>query len=365
MEEVCRSSCYLEISRADLRANAAAVAEYVGVPVIGVVKCDGYGVSGPEAAAAWVSAGVTTLAVSDPAEAFSLRRAGFADEDILLLAPVGDGALCDALIAEGVILTVSGPDCARFYAARAKEDSVRVHVAVDTGMGRFGCRWTDIDGLLEIYRTPGLAFEGIFSHFAASFEAGNTRTAQQLRRFTQVTDALAAQGIAVGTRHIANSCAALRFPETRLDAVRVGSAFLGRLPFQDRWGFERVGSLSASVREVRSLAAGATVGYGAHYIARRKTRIAVVGAGYSHGFGVERTSRSGGGLRAALRVLRLGRREPELLAVSGARRFPVLGSVGMCDTVLDVTGAEIRVGDRVELPVNPMFVSPEVQRCYI
>ena len=91
----------------------------------------------------------------------------------------------------------------------------------------------------------------------------------------------------------------------------------------------------------------------------------MVGAGYSHGFGVERTSRSGGGLRAALRVLRLGRREPELLAVSGAHRFPVLGSVGMCDTVLDVTGAEIRVGDRVELPVNPMFVSPEVQRCYI
>ncbi len=84
------------------------------------------------------------------------------------------------------------------------------------------------------------------------------------------------------------------------------------------------------------------MGYGAHYIARRKTRIAVVGAGYSHGFGVERTSRSGGGLRAALRVLRLGRGEPELLAVSGTRRFPVLGSVGMCDTVLDVTGAEIR-----------------------
>ena len=90
------SSCYLEISREDLAFNAKTITEYVDVPVIGVVKCDGYGVSGPEAARAWVSAGVTMLAVSDPAEAFALREAGFAEEDILLLAPVGDPELRDA-----------------------------------------------------------------------------------------------------------------------------------------------------------------------------------------------------------------------------------------------------------------------------
>lgn len=129
------SSCYLEISRADLAHNARAVCDYVNVPVIGVVKCDGYGVSGPEAAAAWVSAGVTTLAVSDPAEALALRCAGFTDLDILLLAPVADGELLDALLDAGVILTVSGPACARFYAQRQGERPARVHVAVDTGHG--------------------------------------------------------------------------------------------------------------------------------------------------------------------------------------------------------------------------------------
>ena len=77
MDKLPLSSCYLEISREDLAFNAKAITEYVGVPVIGVVKCDGYGVSGPEAARAWVSAGVTTLAVSDPAEAFALRDAAF------------------------------------------------------------------------------------------------------------------------------------------------------------------------------------------------------------------------------------------------------------------------------------------------
>ncbi len=88
MREEQLSSCYLEISREDLRANAQAVCGYVDVPVIGVVKCDGYSVSGAAAATAWVSAGVGTLAVSDPAEALALREAGFTGQDILLLAGV-------------------------------------------------------------------------------------------------------------------------------------------------------------------------------------------------------------------------------------------------------------------------------------
>ena len=359
MEEVCRSSCYLEISRADLRANAAAVAEYVGVPVIGVVKCDGYGVSGPEAAAAWVSAGVTTLAVSDPAEAFALRRAGFADEDILLLAPVGDGALCDALIAEGVILTVSGPDCARFYAARAKEDSVRVHVAVDTGMGRFGCRWTDIDGLLEIYRTPGLAFEGIFSHFAASFEAGNARTAQQLRRFTQVTDALAAQGIAVGTRHIANSCAALRFPETRLDAVRVGSALVGRLPVPVPVELVKVGVFKAGVVDRRTLRKGDTTGYASICRLKRDTDAAIVAIGRHNGFGlVKRPERLRplDLLRAVKQALDLYRHPP--VVYYGGKALPVVGRIGTQYTLVDAAGTDLRPGSTVTAQVDMLFPNP-------
>ena len=165
------SSCYLEISRADLAHNARAVCDYVNVPVIGVVKCDGYGVSGPEAAAAWVSAGVTTLAVSDPAEALALRCAGFTDLDILLLAPVADGELLDALLDAGVILTVSGPACARFYAQRQGERPARVHVAVDTGMGRLGIYWGDGDNsaaaqaLIRLCELPGLEVEGMFTHF--------------------------------------------------------------------------------------------------------------------------------------------------------------------------------------------------------
>lgn len=360
--------CELTIQERALNHNIRLVRREAGnAKLIGVVKGNGYGLGLAELAGRLVDGGVRTLAVSELSDALKLRCYGIPAE-IMLLTPLYDPMdLKDALLSRVTLCidTKAGAAAAERM-ARSLDVGGNVQLCIDTGFGRYGLPWDDPQKVWETARSlERLRLTGTYSHLSRGADESGEESLRQYRRLTGLCEQLKAAGVEPGLRHLADSSGLLNTPEICLDAVRVGSAFLGRLPFQDRWGFERVGSLSASVREVRSLAAGATVGYGAHYIARRKTRIAVVGAGYSHGFGVERTSRSGGGLRAALRVLRLGRREPELLAVSGARRFPVLGSVGMCDTVLDVTGAEIRVGDRVELPVNPMFVSPEVQRCYI
>lgn len=359
MPEEHLSSCYLEISRDDLRANAKAVADYVGVPVIGVVKCDGYGVSGPEAAAAWVSAGVTTLAVSDPAEAFALRQAGFTEQDILLLAPVGDPELLDALISAGVILTVSGPACARFYAQRRGERTVRAHVAVDTGMGRFGTRWTDTDELLEVYRTEGICFEGIFSHFAVSFEAGSEKTMKQLERFLSAVSALEGQGIDVGTRHIANSCAALRFPETRLDAVRVGSALVGRLPVSVPVELKKVGVFKAGVVDRRVLRKGDTTGYASVCTMKSDTEVAVVAIGRHNGFGlVKRPDRLRplDLLRAVKQVLDLYRRRP--VVRYGDKPLKVIGRIGTQYTLVETGGTDIAPGSVVTAEVDMLFPNP-------
>lgn len=358
MADEAQSSCYLEISRADLRANAAAVVQAVGVPVIGVVKCDGYGVSGSEAAQAWVSAGVTTLAVSDPAEAFSLRRAGFT-QDILLLAPVADTPLLDALIEADIILTVSGPDCARRYAACANERPVRVHVAVDTGMGRFGSRWTDLAALRAVYEVPGLTFEGIFSHFSASFEQGSTRTTEQLHRFESAVSALRADGIEVGTRHIANSCAALRFPEARLDAVRVGSALVGRLPASVPVELKRVGQFKASVVDRRTLLKGDTTGYASICRLKRDTDAAIIAIGRHNGFGlIKRPERLRplDLLRSIKQVLRLYRHSPTVLYNGTA--LPVIGRIGTQYTLVDAAGTDIRPGCVVTAEVDMLFPNP-------
>ena len=350
---------YLEISREDLAFNARAITAAMDVPVIGVVKCDGYGVSSPEAARAWVSAGVTMLAVSDPAEAFALRDHGFTDQDILLLAPVGDPELVDALIGAGIILTVSGPACAKLYASRGGENPVRAHVAVDTGMGRFGCRWDDIENLLAVYRTPGLSCEGIFSHFSASFEAKNTQTALQLGRFLDAISALGAKGVNVGMRHMANSCAALRFPETRLDAVRVGSALVGRLPVPVPVSLRNVGVFKTQVVDRRVLKKGDTTGYASICKMKEDTDVAVVAIGRHNGFGlVKRPERLRplDLLRAVKQALDLYRHPPAVKY--GDKILPVVGRIGTQYTLVRAAGTDLRPGSVVNAQVDMLFPNP-------
>jgi len=358
------ATSYLEISRGDLAFNAKAVTEAIPVPVIGVVKCDGYGVSVPEAAAAWVSAGVTTLAVSDPAEAFLLRESGFEAQDILLLAPVASVELLDALLDAGIILTVSGAACARFYAEHKGERTARVHVAVDTGMGRFGTRWTDTDELLEIYQTEGLSFEGIFSHFAVSFESGNTRTKLQLERFLSAISALEAQDIHVGIRHIANSCAALRFPETHLDAVRVGSALVGRLPAAVPVDLKKVGRFRALVMDRRTLRKGDTTGYASICTMKQDTEVAVLALGRHNGFGLIKRPehiRALDLLRALKQAFDLCRR-PAVVRFEG-KPLKVIGRIGTQYTLVSVAGTGIAPGDIVTAEVDMLF--PHTHRKFV
>lgn len=355
---MCQSN-YLEISRAALRRNAAAVRETVGVPIIGILKCDGYGVTIQEAAAAWQAAGVTVFGVSRPEEALNLRRAGFR-EDVLLLSPVADGATLEKMVDNNVILTVTGFDNARFYSLNSPRTPLRVHVAVDTGMGRFGIRWTDFEQLKAVYSLAGFSFEGIFSHFSRSFEGPYSHTKLQLERFLRVTEALRAEGYAVGTRHIANSCAALRFAETRLDAVRVGSALVGRLCAPVPVELEPVSVFKARVVDCRSFQPGDRTGYGSYCVVKKHTKAVAVALGREDGFGLAHVPdrlrlRD---LAAYLRHRVLEWLRPPCVTYQG-KRLPVLGRVGSQYTLFDAAGVDIRPGDQVEWDGNLMLSSCE------
>ncbi len=364
MPEESPSSCYMEISREDLRSNAKLISDYVGVPVIGVIKCDGYGVSVQEAAAAWVSAGVTMFGVSDPLEAFTLREAGYSDVEILLLAPVSDEHLRDALIEQNVILTVSGLSCAQFYTQYSGTKPIRVHVAVDTGMGRFGTAWTDSHELLKIYQTDGLHFEGIFSHFSSSFESQYQKTSIQLERFLSAVSGLESQGIPVGIRHIANSCAALRFPETRLDAVRIGSGLVGRLLAPVPVALKKVGVFKAYVVDRRTLKKGETTGYASICTMKADTEIAVVAIGHYNGFGVlKRPERN-----RPLDLLRFLRQAFSLYRTAPAvyyqgKPLKVVGRIGTQYTLVDAGGTDLSFGSVVTAEADLLF--PNTHHKYI
>lgn len=343
---------YVEVKRGCLERNAKTVVEAVKVPVIAVVKFDGYGMGIGEAARAWQKAGASMFAVSESWEALALRQAGFR-EDILLLAPVADQETLTALLENNIILTVSDPENARFYQENRGSYTVRAHVKVDTGMGRFGVRWTDTEKLKEIYGLAGFSFEGIFSHFGKSFEKEYKLTKRQLERFMTTLKALEDAGIAVGMRHIANSCAALRFPETWLDAVRVGSALVGSLlcPVPVKLAVPHV--IKARVVAKKQLQKGDTLGYATVCKAKKDMTAVVVAVGFSMGFGMTGAPDPYPLLDFAVYLYHLLQRYLRPPAARfGERVLPMVGRVGSMYTLFDATGVEIEPGDYVRVPVS-------------
>lgn len=338
-------SNYIEISKAALDHNAAAITGAVSVPVIGIVKCDGYGVTLAEAAAAWDRAGALMLAVSRPEEAVALRKMGY-KKDILLLAPVVEGDTLIEMLKYDVILTVTSFQNAQFYSLYSFGQTPRVHIAIDTGMGRFGIRYTDVNQIQAVYFLAGLRFEGIFSHFSRSFEEKYRYTKQQLERFLLVTDALQAAGFPVGLRHIANTNAALRFPETRLDAVRVGSGLVGIS--RSNLDLVSVKRNYAQVVDCRLLSPGECIGYGGHCVVKKHTKAIVVALGKMDGFG-QMTVPEHLRLRNFLSYLRQvmkARYRPPCVTYQG-KKLPMLGQVGNQHTLFDATGTDIQPGDMV------------------
>lgn len=361
--------CELRIVKHALHHNIRLVRRLAGeAQVIGVVKGNGNGLGLEELAGHLVEYGVRHLAVSELEEGLALRRCALPAE-IMLLAPLSGAEELEEALRAGLTLCIDSKEgaMAAERAAERLDCTGRAQLCVDTGFGRYGFSWREPQEIWEGARAlERLRVVGTYSHLSRGMDPGGAETRRQTERLEQVCAALAGGGVAPGLRHIAESYGLLSCPEARLDGVRIGSAFLGRLPFRDRWGFEPIGALWARVREVRTLPPGSTVGYGSGFVARRATRIAVVGAGYAHGLGLERArpaERGGARFRSALRAL--GRRDAPLAARAGQRRLPVLGRVGMCDTVLDATQAQVRVGELVELPVNPILVSAGVPRVYV
>lgn len=348
---------YLEVSRDVLDHNAKTVSEFVSVPVIAVLKCDGYGVSLQEAAWAWQKAGANMFAVSTPDEALTLRQSGF-QEDILLLSPVADEITLNCMLDNNIILTITGIEHARFCCLHADNLPIRVHVAIDTGMGRFGIRWTDIEELTAIYNLEDFQFEGIFSHFSSSFETEFRRTKEQLNRFLSVTATLTAAGYCIGIRHIANSCAALRFPETRLDAVRIGSALVGRLGAQVPVSLESVGCFKAQVVDRKIFHPGDTTGYASICRIKKYTTAIVVAIGSADGFCMHNAPEQ---LRLRdlasniYHLIRNFRRKP--FVTYQGRKLPLLGRIGSQYTLFDTTGGgvDIRPGEYVTAQVPLLF----------
>ena len=307
------------LARVDLGAierNCARLRSLLGdgTELCAVVKADGYGHGAAWAAKAALGGGAAWLAVATAAEAEDLRRHGVG-ERILVMGALTREEQRIAREAEADVVAWT-PDV----------DGERLHVKLDTGMGRLGTReWEDAIRLARGDRVVGL-----MTHFATADELGDEYFPAQLARFREFVEAVRRDDLLV---HAANSAATFREPASHFDMVRCGIAAYGMDPFgadPGEHGLEPALSLVSWVAAVRRFEPGASAGYGRRWTAPRPTWVATVPVGYGDGW--RRGSTNG--------------RE----VLIGGRRYPLVGTVSMDNVTVDL-GAEtdVSVGDEVVL----------------
>lgn len=349
-------------------ADTAALAHNIGVlqaragsaVIWGVIKGDGYGLGCVKMAEILKCYGVNHFAITDVAEARALRAAGFQNESILMLENTAYPPELEELLDCRVIFSVgSAADAlALNEVAQSRGVTAQAHWKIDTGMGRFGFLPEQRDELLALYdQCPAISFTGIYTHF---YDAGSEKTTQtQFDRLLLVVKAIREAGREPGMLHCCNSIAFWRYPELHCDAVRIGSALLGRVSYAGEAGLKRVGFCRTRVEQVRTIPAGHTVGYDAGWRAKEETQIAVLPVGYFHGFGVERGNdlwRTQDCLRMVLRAAKAWLKKKALYVAIGGHPCRVLGHVGMVNLVADVTGLEVQPNDEATVEINPLLV---------
>jgi alanine racemase len=291
----------LTIDLGALRRNVRTLIRALdGAQLWAVVKADGYGHGAVDAAGAALGAGAQGLCVVTVAEGLELREE-FPTARILCFGPVhASRELAEARDAN-LELMVSG---------RELPEGIRVHLKLDTGMGRYG---------LAEALDPARNVVGLMSHLAtADSDAGFAR--QQIARFAELVRPYRNEL----TCHIANSAAALRIPEAHFDAARCGVALYGLSPFMDDPavdGLEPVLRWDSELAFVKQLQPGESTGYGRRFVAREPTWIGLVPVGYGDGF---RRDLTGTEVRVAGELRRVvGTVSMDSFAVELDRELPV------------------------------------------
>ena len=327
-------------------------------PIWAVLKGNGYGLGvGPMAELCWEKE-IRRFAVTELDEAQIIRQA-HADAQILLLRPTMDQAELNRLLDLEVIATIaSTEDAAALNSLAAQRDVVaEVHVKIDTGMGRYGFLPEELEKILSVYRyNDHIAVSGIYTHFHTAFGKAK-HTAAQEETFRRLVQAIVDAGVEPGARHCCNSAAFLRWPEMKMEGVRLGSALLGRVLTKS--SLRRVGWCEATVDELRWLPAGHSTGYGAAWRAKKPTQIAVISVGWYHGFTNEYGHdifRFRDCLRDALGAVKRMLFKKKIYVSINGKKCPVLGHVGMLHTVVDVTKVNCKLGDKAILQINPLQV---------
>jgi len=325
----------LEVNLDAIAANVKTIRGIVGdhVAIMAVVKSFGYGNDSIRTSRVVLENGVNHLAVAFPDEGATLRE-NRVDAPILVFTVLAEEA--DKIVRYGLSAAVSSVELAHaLNQAAAGGPKIRVHLKIDTGMGRSGV-WVDdaVPFVEAVFGMRNLEVEGIMTHLAAADDPqDDDYTRQQMAAFQGLLDELERRGYAFRYVHAANTAALVRFPETHLNMVRLGLGIYGMYPSETLRSLihlEQVITFYTKISQIKEHPPGRSISYNRRFMTERPCRIATLPVGYNDGYPRFQSNRG--------HVLVRG------------RRAPVVGTVCMDMTMIDVTDIpEAKVGDQVVL----------------
>ncbi|AGB42486.1 alanine racemase [Halobacteroides halobius DSM 5150] len=296
--------------------------------IMAIVKANAYGHGAVEVAKEVLNGGVNYLGVATVNEGVKLRQANI-KAPILILGTTFSQQVTD-VVKYDLTPTVYTYQLAEQLSKKGQE--VKIHLNLDTGMGRIGLRSDEtIEKIKKIAKLSNVKIEGIFTHFAKA-DTDLDYTKKQLNEFKAVVNQLEKQGIKIPIKHTANSAAIVNYSASHYNLVRMGLVLYGLYPrpeLADKIELKAALSWKARIAHLKEVPAGVSISYGGRYITSTTTKVATLPLGYHDGY-----SRKLSGVGDILYQ---------------GQRYPVIGRVCMDQLMVDMTGAQAAIGDVVTL----------------
>ncbi len=345
-----------------MRHNFRVLQQHLGpdVTICAVVKCNAYGHGVEECAPALEEAGAKWFGVTSTDEGIVLREVGITGR-ILVMCGLYSGEEEEALrhsLTPAVFRLEQAQALARAVARQGRKQPAAIHLKIDTGMGRLGIPLSELESFAQgVKRLPEIELEGVFSHLASSEILDDQDTSQQIERFAAALQTLAEHGLHPPIRHLANSSAVLRRPNSWHTFVRPGLALYGYEQSPSHLNGPAAMALAPQLLRpalawkthiigLRDVPAGQALGYGGAYVTRAPARIAVVSVGYGDGLSRKVSTLAGMNVESSAGDPLLGRGEVLLRG----QRAPMVGRISMDLTLVDVTQISgTAIGDEVVL----------------
>lgn len=337
--------------------------------IIAVVKGNGYGLDIIEFTKFLIDQGIDFFAVSTLEEALKIRNAGI-NHNLLNLSSTCIEKEVETLIENNVILTLGSEESVKVAEKIAEKmnKKIRAHIKIDTGFGRYGFIYNNRDKMVECLKNiKNIKIEGTFTHFSTAF-FDEKYTKLQFKRFIDCIEVLKMNKIETGILHACNSSAFIKFPNMHLNAVRIGSAFLGRLSIPNKIGLKKIGYLKSNVTEIKTLPKDFYVSYGNIYKTKKETKVAVIPCGYMDGINMQMGTdafRFIDKLRYTFNDLKSLLKNKYLTVKINGKNYKILGRIGTYHVIVDITKSDVKIGDESNFDIYPGYVDSGIRREYL